>query len=353
MFRYLPSHASIACVSCALASCVSGDTQIDQKLDLLELGPPLHGVYHWDAPQGPANVDAFATWSGGHRVEIASAYAPRDSWQELHDLGWQLPAWAAWANAQPGRRLVYALPMLIDEQDTLAACAQGAYDEHFAAVGAALVDAGLANAIVRPGWEWDGDWFAWSSRGHEAEYAGCFRSVVNAMRNARPNGALQFEWSSSDDVFMRTQEQRDATYPGDQYVDVFGVNAYDVSWVPNSYPIPTNCDDACKHERRLSAWNDLMRGVFLMRDLAAQKGKPIGIPEWGLWDIADGHGGGDNADYIERMHTFVNDPDNRVLYQVYFDVNYVDGDHQLSNLDGYETRFPAAAAKYQQLFGAD
>ncbi|MET0284066.1 MAG: glycosyl hydrolase [Polyangiales bacterium] len=332
-----------------LSACVAGDTAIDSRLDELELGPPLHGVYRWDAPQGPDNVDAFARWSGG-TVELASAYAPNHSWQELHELGWQMPAWASWVNEQPGRRLVYALPMLIEPGDTLAKCAQGAYDKHFAAVGASLVDAGLGSAIVRIGWEWDGDWFAWSSRGHESEYAGCFRSAVRAMRNVRPSGALQFEWSASDDIFMRTPEQLAATYPGDGYVDVFGVNAYDVSWVPNSYPLPAGCDTSCQRTRRETAWNDLMRGVLVMRELAAQKGKPIAIPEWGLWHREDGHGGGDNADYVARMHAFVNDPSNRVLYQVYFDVDYLDGAHQISSA---QTRFPNAAAKYRELFGGD
>ncbi|HEX5659831.1 MAG TPA: glycosyl hydrolase [Polyangiales bacterium] len=348
----LSLRASIACVCSALASCVAADTQIGSHLDPLELAHPLHGVYHWDAPRGPSNVDAFAAWSG-RPIELASAYAPNSTWDELHDLGWQMPAWASWAREQPGRRIVYALPMLIEPGDTLAACAQGAYDVHFAAVGASLVDAGLTNAIVRIGWEWDGDWFAWSSRGHEREYAGCFQSAVRAMRNARPEGQLQFEWSASDDIFWRTPEQIAAAYPGDEYVDVFGVNAYDVSWVPNSYPLPGTCSDECKRTRRETAWNDMMRGVYLTRDLAAAHDKPIAIPEWGLWDRSDGNGGGDNADYVARMHAFVNEPSNRVLYQVYFDIDYVDGAHQISNLDGNQTLFPNAAAKYRELFGGD
>ncbi|HEY6879423.1 MAG TPA: glycosyl hydrolase [Polyangiales bacterium] len=350
-------------------SCVDADADLelddDGSLVVLEqslaASRPLHGVHHWDAPRGPALVDAVAAWSG-RPYELAMTYAPNSTWSALHDLGWQLPTWAKWVAAQPGRRFVYSLPMLPNgENASLASCAQGSYDAHFGAVGAALVDAGLGNAIVRLGWEFDGDWFKWSARGHEREYAGCFQRVVRAMRGARANGALQFEWSASDDIFMASPTLIRDAYPGDAYVDVLGVNAYDVSWVANSYPLPSNCDAACQRTRRANAWADLTRGMNFMRDLAVQKNKALSIPEWGLWQRSDGQGGGDNADYVARMHAFVNDPANRVLYESYFDVDYVDGAHQISDVSGtgsgaapghsYKTRFPNAAAKYRELFG--
>jgi Glycosyl hydrolase family 26 len=360
------ARALLALAFLSFASCAEDDADFtDDAEDVavneqsLVFGQPLHGVHHWDAPRGPALVDAVGAWRG-RSFDVAAAYAPNTSWNALHNLGWQLPTWGRWVAAKPGRRFVYAVPMLIGAGTSLAACARGAYDSHWSAVGAALVDSGLSNAIVRLGWEFDGDWFPWSSRGREAEYAGCFRSAVRAMRAARPKGALQFEWSSSDDVFMRSSAQLAASYPGDAYVDVLGVNAYDVSWAANSYPLPSNCDATCKSTRRSNAWNDLMRGVYLMRNLAKQKNKLLSIPEWGVWQRSDGHGGGDNPDYIARMHAFVKDPNNRVLYQAYFDIDYTDGAHQISDVSGngnsasvghsYVTRFPQAAAKYRALF---
>jgi hypothetical protein len=243
---------------------------------------------------------------------------------------------------------------------SLAACGAGAYDSHWRAVGQQLVGAGLEDAIVRIGWEFDGDWFSWSARGRPAEYASCFRHVVDAMRGL-PGQALQFEWSSSDDIAFMNSSDLEAAWPGDNYVDVIGVNAYDVSWVPNSYPIPSGCDQSCLSSRRTVAWNDMMRGVYQMRDRAKARNKVLSIPEWGLWQRADGHGGGDNADYIQRMYSFVKDANNRVLYQMYFDIDYVDGGHQISDVSGsglsgsaghgYQTVFPVAAAKYKALFG--
>jgi hypothetical protein len=345
-----------SCVlACALASCVESSSSLAGNELALDSVAPLHGVHHRDAPQGPALVDAVGSWSG-RAFEVAAAYAPSTTWAALHDLGWQLPAWSRWTHEVPGRRFVYSLPMLVGPDATLAACARGEYDVHFAAVGRALVDADLHDAIVRIGWEFDGDWFPWSARDHEGEYAGCFQSAVRAMRSV--GGTFSFEWSASDDVFMRPLDALIASYPGDAYVDIFGVNAYDVSWAANTYPLPADCDASCASQHRTAAWDDLMQGVFFMRDLAASRGKPISIPEWGLWERSDGHGGGDNADYIARMHAFVNDPQNRVFYQAYFDIDWGDGAHQISNVGDsvdqtHTTRFPAAAAKYRELFGAD
>lgn len=345
----------------------------DESSEALTTTSPLFGLYHWDAPRGPALVDAVGSWIG-RAPELAVVYGPAQSWTAMRDLGWQLPAWSNWVRARTGRQLVYSLPMLpgpanrsgpdgtlgTADDVSLAACARGNYDSHWRAIAGSLVDAGLGKAIVRVGWEFDGDWFAWSARGRELDYAGCFRSVVRAMRSARTNGALRFEWSSSDDIFFASSGQLSALYPGDAYVDLVGVNAYDVSWVPNSYPLPTSCDARCASARRLTAWNDMMRGVYRMRDFAKAHNKQLAIPEWGLWHRTDGHGGGDNADYVTRMHAFVKDPNNRVYYQAYFDVDYYDGAHQLSDVSGsglstsvghtYKTRFPVAAAKYKALF---
>jgi hypothetical protein len=86
------------------------------------------------------------------------------------------------------------------------------------------------------------------------------------------------------------------------------------------------------------------RGLAFWSDFAKLHGKPMSLPEWGLWRRDDGHGGGDNPFFITKMHEFMNDPSNNVAYQGYFDFNTEDGDvHQLRTLTG-------AGAVYRQLF---
>jgi hypothetical protein len=80
-------------------------------------------------------------------------------------------------------------------------------------------------------------------------------------------------------------------------------------------------------------------------------GKPFSIPEWGVVARTDGHGGGDNPYYIQKMFEFISDPANYVQFSVLFDFNAPEANYHLSGLDGV-TAFPQAAAKFRELFGA-
>ena len=138
-------------------------------------------------------------------------------------------------------------------------------------------------------------------------------------------------------------------YPGDDVVDVVGVDVYDVSGAPGTYPYPSACDDACRQERQTRAWNRHIyggeRGLAYWSRFAAAHGKPLSLPEWGLWDRPDGTGGGDDPMFVRRIHAFVTDPANNVLYQAYFEFDGGDGSHRLM------TTFPRSGAVFRELFG--
>lgn len=351
---------------------LEGTESSTQQLTVAE---PLRGIYHWDAPNGPALTDAAASWLG-RESDLALAFSARANWSDIAGPSWQLPAWGRWVSAKPGRRLVYSVSMLPGEVNgagpdnqlgtaddvSLQKCADGAYDATWRTLANNMVANGLGNTIFRLGWEWDGDWFAWSARGKEAQFAGCFRIVVTTMRSAQPSAGFKFDWNPTDDIFWWSRDKIDAAWPGDAYVDYIGVDAYDASWVAGSYPYPSTCDASCRVAHQVTAWNDLAQGMYLMRDYAVAHNKALSIPEWGVWGRADGHGGGDNPVYIQKMHDFMLDSANRVAYQVYFDVNWTDGGHQISDLTGdgggstvghaYQTVFPTSAAKYRTLFGS-
>jgi hypothetical protein len=63
------------------------------------------GVYRWDAPGGPAKVDAFEAWLG-RPVQLAEAFEARDTWDNIDGAAWQLGPWSQWVRAKPGRNLI-------------------------------------------------------------------------------------------------------------------------------------------------------------------------------------------------------------------------------------------------------
>jgi hypothetical protein len=334
--------------------------------------PALHGLYHWDAPNGPRMVDEVAKWLG-RPADLGMAFSPANNWTDMAGPAWQLRAWRDWVKATPGRRFVYALPLLpgpvngsgpdrrlgTADDVSLQQCSDGKYDRTWTTLANNLVAYGLQQTILRVGWEFDGDWFAWRASGKEAQFAGCFRRVVSAMRAAQASAGFKFDWNPDAGIRHWSDAQINAAWPGDGYVDYVGVDIYDASW--KGYPYPSPCSTECRLSRQTSSWTDISEGLYKMRDFAVAHGKLVSLPEWGVWSRSDGTGGGDDPFYIEQMHAFIANPANRVGYEMYFDVNWTDGDHQLSDVDGtgnslsaphsYKTLFPLAAARYKALFG--
>jgi hypothetical protein len=310
------------------------------------------GVYRWDAPGGPVNVDGFELWLG-NPLQLAEAFEARDTWDSIDGAAWQLGPWSQWVRAKAGRNLILGVPMLPTSGGvSLDQCAAGQYDVYWRNLANELAYYGLHWAYLRLGWEMDGSWYPWGApqgSGREASFAGCFRRVVTTMRAAQPANQWKFVWNPT--ATWTAQSYLDATWPGDAYVDVVGIDLYDQSWATNTYPYPSTCDATCRLARQQTAWNGYAWYLQTMRDFALAHGKPFAIPEWGLYTRSDGHGGGDNPYYMQKMHEFIADPANYVQFNVYFDVKAPDGDHHISGLDA-ATAFPQAAAKYKQLFGA-
>ncbi len=309
---------------------------------------PELGVYRWDAPQGPANVDAFGTWLG-RPATVAASFEAKVTWDDIDGADWQLGPWSSWVRAKSGRNISLGVPMLPQSGASLASCASGQYDSRWRTLANELSAYGLHWAYLRLGWEMDGTWYSWtaaSGSGKEASYAGCFRRMVQTMRQAQP--ANQWKFVLNPTIGWNSKSYLDAIWPGDAYVDVVAIDFYDQSWASNTYPYPSNCDATCRQTRQQNAWNDYSKKLFMLRDFAIAHGKTVALPEWGVAVRPDGHGGGDNPFFIRKMHEFINDPANKVAYHVYWDVKASDLDAQLSS----STRFPQSAALFKQLFGS-
>ena len=79
----------------------------------------------------------------------------------------------------------------------------------------------------------------------------------------------------------------------------------------------------------------------------------MAIPEWGVSDREDKHGGVDDPFFIEQMHAFIVDARNNVAFHSCFDVQPPDGHHQLSPgvKENEKTQFPKSAERFKALFG--
>jgi hypothetical protein len=309
---------------------------------------PELGVYRWDAPSGPADVDGFGQWLG-RPASVATAFEPSGTWADIEGAEWQLAPWSQWVRAQSGRNLSLAIPLLPSSGASLASCSAGQYDSHWANLANNLAYYGLHWAYLRLGWEMDGTWYTWSAAqgsGKEASFAGCFRRVVQVMRQAQP--ANQWKFVLNPTIGWRDSSYLDAVWPGDAYVDVVAIDFYDQSWAGNTYPYPSSCDAACRLARQQNAWNDYSRLLYILRDFALAHGKTVAFPEWGVAIRPDGHGGGDNPYYIRNMYDFIQNPNNKVAFHSYWDVAASDLEAQLSGA----TKFPQSAALFKQLFSA-
>lgn len=294
---------------------------------------PTYGVYAGPGPKGVAGAADFGVWSGRQPQQVID-FPPTATWNDISE-----PIWLLRPYGQAGTRLVFSLPLLPDDPGTtLAACASGAYDGHWSALGRNLVLYQLEDTIVRPGWEFNGNWYRWSAAGQVSQYIGCYRRVVQSLRTV---GGQKFSFDWNPNVGPGTFPAEQA-YPGDAYVDYIGVDVYDLSWI--HYPIARTITAA---EARQRAWNDILNGEHGLRfwaGFARSHGKRLSIPEWGVTYRSDGHGGGDNPRFIANMIRFIEDPRNRVGYANYF--NSPDSADLAHDIRRPDSQFPASAAEY-------
>jgi hypothetical protein len=280
------------------------------------------GVYVGAAD--PAGVRKFNQWLG-RPVTYAMDFFSGESWESIESPGWWLDAWK-----DTPYKMVYSVPILPDNAGTLQQGATGAYNDHFRKLAQLLVAKGEGDAILRLGWEFNGNWFRWAASSDPQAFVGYWREIVTTMRSV-PGANFEFDWCPNGGP---TNMPADKAYPGDAYVDFIGMDSYDAGWAEG-------WQDPAKR------WTSNLTqpfGLQWQRDFAAAHNKPMSYGEWGLWVRDDGHGGGDAPSYIQKMHDWISHND--VAFAIYFDHEGGDGAHILEN-----NQFPKSAEKFIELFG--
>jgi hypothetical protein len=284
------------------------------------------GTYKGNGATGRANIPGFESWLG-RRIVRALDFVAYGSWANLlSDAVYVAHSWdgSRW-------KLTVSVPMLpADGHSTLQAGATGAYNTYFKQIAGTLIAHGQADAVIRLGWEFNGNWYPWSAYRCSSCFVQLWRQIVTAMR-AMPGARFQFDWCP---ILGQSIYPPDVVYPGDAYVDLVGLDVYNQSW-DRSITTPQG------------RWSHLMYQKFGLKwqaDFAAAHHKWISFPEWGtgVWVNAPGVGGGDDPYFIQQMYNWMGV--HKVGYNIYFDIQGTFRS-QLSN-----NQYPKAGAMFRALF---
>lgn len=202
--------------------------------------------------------------------------------------------------------------------------AAGVHDDYYEKIATTMLEAGHGNSIIRLGHEPDLG-YPWSYKdGLHREYEKAWLHARSVMKSIAPN--LLFDYQG-DGSFHSTNPATGVSYadsvPGVlQAADIIGIDKYD-----------------------RSPWDSIKTQLDNTRTLAQKYGKPMSIPEWGLWSSVGSNGNGDNPQYIQNMYDWINSAPasgpGSIVYHSYFN------GHKEANLDQY----PNAKAKFIELFG--
>jgi hypothetical protein len=289
-----------------------------QKPDMQESTKVLLGVYVGNTP---ADVLTFEAWLG-RPVDGVLGYTGAADWQDYDgSVGWAAGLWR-----EINRKILWSVP-LIPSGASLDAAARGDYDSHYLKAARTLAAFRKQDSVlyIRTGWEFNGDWFPWSAIGKEQSFIGAWRHFAASFKSV--SGRFRFDWCPN---FGDSGMDPENAYPGDDTVDIIGMDAYDETiW--------------CNVKNPSARWDFNLKephGFNWHRDFAALHHKPMSYPEWGM----GGNGSGDNPFFIEKMAEWCEA--NKVVYQTYWnsDAAYPG---KLS-----DNQYPSAAAKYREVFSA-
>lgn len=213
------------------------------------------------------------------------------------------------AQAPQRRQLVLEVDLipasLANVEDPLSweqSCASGDFNSYATDLGTNLVAAGLQNSVIRLGPEMNGIWeedYVGPTATEQRLWATCFANEVTALRQA-PGEHFLMDW----DVNACTQNIPYANfYPGNAYVDILGLDIYDVS-----------CTSPYTPESFTKLANEVA-GISSFERFAAARKLPMSFPEWGLKKVP----AGDDPGYIAGMGAIFDRRD--VSFEVYFNVD--------------------------------
>lgn len=296
----------------------------------LGAGPgPRSGLY-WSTGASITNYKGFTTYRG-RSLDTITCWCPHNTWTEITSLkGGFVTA------KRSGSRVSCAIAMLPKSHDgkkypaNWKLAAGGSYDEYYRQYARGVAASGLTDVICRIGWETNGGSRPWFCGTDGPAFVATWQRIAAILRSENPT--ILTEWCNIKKGAQKTSIMD--YYPGDEYVDVFGVNYYD-----GYPPLETQAvwDKQYYAEYKGGPW-----GIGAWAQEARERGKLFACSEWGI--NSGRYNCKDNPFYIESMNQFFITNSDILAYENYFNQK---GFHQLTPND----LNPMSSAKYKQLWG--
>lgn len=211
----------------------------------------------------------------GRPVDTLVVFPARDSWENV---------WSTWwlETAPPGFTGTLDVGVALWQDDgSLEAAASGAYNENWEKLGK-LIEERYPGSSVRIGWEFNiGGWNHSANPENVEQWKQAYRHASKSLKKGGPS--LLTTWNPNKGKGDSLPDASMA-WPGDDVVDIVGLDAYD--WWPayneTTWPEHRDGDQGWKH------WIDFAR----------THGKKFSAPEWGIAP-SNGQSGGDNPYFIK------------------------------------------------------
>jgi hypothetical protein len=311
-------------------------------------GATLSGL-PWASGAASADDAAFAAWRG-HPLDVVDTWDNRATWDEIQhpDIYGAITGFASFPGTLAlGTAMVPGSGATLAPGVTFAACARGDYDPYFRQLGRDLVALQRGQSIVRLGWEANGNWYAWNAdnAASPTEWIQCFRHEAQALKSTAPG--VRIDWNMNADTKTPSTSHNPADlYPGDDVVDIVGVDFYD-----NWPALKTDADWSSHFLDSMWGPTGGPKGLGAWLAFARAHHRPLSVPEWGIVHGADPARcgcGGDNPVYVRHMHDFFAQNAQAIAYEAYFNLGNFSGDTTF--LVDPPTTSPGAAAAYATLF---
>lgn len=231
----------------------------------------------------------------GRDLDVVAVSPTRDSWSAMFSDWWltELP------EGFEGP-LNVAVPMF-PKNGSMAAAARGDYDAQWRRLGQ-MIAKDHPTSYVRPGWEMNIHNWDWSANPDNVEqFKEAFRRAsVNLKRGGND---LRIVFNPNEG---KGDTLPDATmaWPGDEYVDIVGIDAYD--WHP-----PYDEKGWEEHRTKHQGWD-------FWANFARERGKKFAVPEWGVIRGSE-NSGGDNPKYIDYVYEWMERNADIMAFETYFD----------------------------------